>query len=429
MDFSPVPRVLIITLNPLSETSSNKTFASFFEGYPKESIAQLYFHRQIPSSDVCNNYYKISDEDIVNYILRRKKTLGERVYSKNVEERIVPLGVNNFFKKSITARFLKDSILLHVNLDNEGLNDWLDGFKPEVIFFCGGARSHVGKAAVEISRKYDIKILQYITDDYILPYFSSNMMYMIVRFLTRKAFKKVCKESSLILTIGDKMSRVYKDKYGIESKKMMNMIAVDVEKSKIKEVKTNDLNFVYIGGLHSNRWKILALLGKSLERLGKQGLNGNLKIYSQHQPDKKTSERINIENHSKYCGSLDSVGVRRVLEKADIVVHVESFDRKSKRTTLLSVSTKIPEYMASQKCILAIGPKVVASIEYILEENAGFVITSRDSIDIDNQIKNVFTNTDKRDYYIKQALLTVMKNHDIKSKTREFQQDLINFGR
>jgi hypothetical protein len=41
---SRLPRVLFVSVNPFSATSNNgKTFASFFEGYPKASIAQLYF--------------------------------------------------------------------------------------------------------------------------------------------------------------------------------------------------------------------------------------------------------------------------------------------------------------------------------------------------------------------------------------------------
>jgi len=86
MNCQKYPRVLIITLNPLSKTASEKVFASFFEGYPKNSMAQLYFHRAIPSSDVCDNYYRISDEDVVNKLLKRKNNLGGKVYAENTKK-------------------------------------------------------------------------------------------------------------------------------------------------------------------------------------------------------------------------------------------------------------------------------------------------------------------------------------------------------
>ena len=117
--------------------------------------------------------------------------------------------------------------------------------------------------------------------------------------------------------------------------------------------------------------------------------------------------------------------MKKVLNDADVLVHVESFDHNSKKTTYLSVSTKIPEYMYSRKCILAVGPKDVASVEYLIETKSGFVITSMDNQDIDNKIIDIFENVDKRNSYIEQAYLTVKQNHNVEFRTKEFQQNII----
>lgn len=78
---SKYPRILIVSVNPLSTTSNNgKTIASFFESYPKEKLAQLYFHREIPTSNVCQNYYKISDEDMINNFLERIKNMENKYH-------------------------------------------------------------------------------------------------------------------------------------------------------------------------------------------------------------------------------------------------------------------------------------------------------------------------------------------------------------
>ncbi len=88
------PRVLIVTVNPLSKTSNNgKTFASFFRGYPKEKLAQLFFHREAPSSDVCERYYRIGDEQFTRYVLRRTRTLGEVASRADVARTVLPEGI------------------------------------------------------------------------------------------------------------------------------------------------------------------------------------------------------------------------------------------------------------------------------------------------------------------------------------------------
>ena len=51
--------------------------------------------------------------------------------------------------------------------------------------------------------------------------------------------------------------------------------------------------------------------------------------------------------------------------KADSLLHVEAFDEKSKKSTRLSVSTKIFEYLYAGKIILGYGPSDVASMEYL----------------------------------------------------------------
>lgn len=427
MELEKYPRVLIVTVNPLSTTSNNgKTYASFFNGYPKENIAQLYFHREVPTSDVCENYYKISDEDIINNFLDKSKKMGGEVCKGNAEERLIPKNINNKLKKSSMVRFVRSLLWTILDLEKDYVKSWLDKVNPEIIFFCGGNANYLYNSVLKLSKKYNSKIVYYITDDYVLPYFSFNIFNIINRIWTRNVFKKMCKKSSLILTIGDKMSNVYKERYGIESKKIMNLVEIKDRKILNNELKINNLQFVYVGGLHSNRWRVLSLIGKSLERIDKQGFRGNLKIYSQHPPEDKILNEINNKDYSKYCGSLDSNGVKEVLINADVLIHVESFDRKSKRVTYLSVSTKIPEYMSSGKCILAVGPKDVASIEYLIETKSGFVITSMDNGDIDNDIIDIFQNTDKRNSYIEQAILTVKQNHDIQIKRKEFQQDIVS---
>ncbi len=386
----------------------------------------MYFHREIPTSDVCENYYKISDEDIINKFLGRSENIGRKVYREAREERLIPENVNNKLKKSSIVRFIRSLFWLSIDFEKDGVKSWLDKFDPEIIFFCGGNANYLYNSVLKLSKKYNAKIVYYITDDYVLPYFSFNIFNLINRNWTRNVFKKMCRNSSLILTIGDKMSNVYKGKYGIESKKIMNLVEVRNNKILNDELKNNDLQFVYVGGLHSNRWKVLSLIGRSLERIEKKGFRGTLNIYSQHQPEEKILREINSKKYSRYCGSLDSDGVKKVLKESDVLVHVESFDHNSKEITYLSVSTKISEYMASQKCILAVGPEDVASIEYLIETKSGFVITSMDNEDIDYKIIDIFQNPDKRSSYIEKALLTVKQNHDVEIRRKEFQQDIIN---
>ena len=90
-----------------------------------------------------------------------------------------------------------------------------------------------------------------------------------------------------------------------------------------------------------------------------------------------------------------------------MLVHVESFDNKSRQLTKLSISTKIPEYLATGKPIIAIGPREVASLEYL--KDCSLWITNKN--DIYNKIK-LFSRGN--DFLAELSMKTQLKNIELK---------------
>jgi hypothetical protein len=420
------PTVLIVAVNPLSRTSNNgKTIASLFKGYPKQSLAQLYFHREIPTSDVCENYYRISDEDLAYSIVHRNASFGAKVLPGDVAVKILPERTNSLLKKSRAIRLARSLAWCAVDLERGEVRKWLDAVDPDIIFFCGGDGNYLYNKVFKLSRLYNAKIIYYITDDYVLPIHTLNVFHAINRAWTRSVFKDMCRNSSLILTIGEKMSRVYGSRFGIESSSIMNLVDVgnvDIIPSLPSSAK---MIFTYVGGLHSNRWRVLAGLGESLKRISERGFHGELRIYSQYQPEPAQLRRINVPPFSAYCGGLDSKEVQRVLHESDVLVHVEASDRKSRQITCLSISTKISEYMAATKPILAIGPKDVASIEYLQETGSGFLITSTAAEVIDKQLIEIFQNPQQGQRHAIQALSVARRNHDESLVRARLQRQIV----
>ena len=80
-------------------------------------------------------------------------------------------------------------------------------------------------------------------------------------------------------------------------------------------------------------------------------------------------------------------------------------NKQNKRITRLSVSTKIGEYLGSERCIIAFGPQDIASIEYIQNKNLGLVLPVNS---IENSIcllEQIIENTDFRRQFIENAKL------------------------
>ena len=62
-------RILVVSHNVFSETENmGKTLVSYFKDFGQENLAQFYIHSEIPTSDICNNYYRVTDKEMINSV-------------------------------------------------------------------------------------------------------------------------------------------------------------------------------------------------------------------------------------------------------------------------------------------------------------------------------------------------------------------------
>jgi glycosyltransferase involved in cell wall biosynthesis len=121
-------------------------------------------------------------------------------------------------------------------------------------------------------------------------------------------------------------------------------------------------------------------------------------------------ERLSIPGAVEFKGALNAAEVQQVIVESDILVHVESMDKVSRKLTRLSVSTKIPEYLASGRCILAVGPAEVASIRYIQDHEAGLVVTDLETLR--GNLETLISGPELRRSYALNGLRLAQQRHD-----------------
>ena len=68
------PRVLVVSHNVLGgSTAMGKTMASLLAGIPADCLAQVYFHSEVPTSDGCSTYFRVTDVDMLHSVAGRGK--------------------------------------------------------------------------------------------------------------------------------------------------------------------------------------------------------------------------------------------------------------------------------------------------------------------------------------------------------------------
>jgi hypothetical protein len=378
------PRVLIVSNNVLSTRNNNgKTLLSLFKSVPRENVSQLYFSSEEPESGLADSYYRISDSDVLNSVLRKRgnKISGGVIRESDndyfgLHDKTPSINVSNI-KKLELARIFRELIWKLSSWNGVELRDWIKKVDPDIVFFCAGDSlfAHRIYNAVANSVPSARKVV-YVTDDYIMPRFELSPFWWLRRNFVYSHMKRSAINSDVFVTISEEMRIEYLKRFGKDSITVFNT-PENLKVDNFGKSPRDDFIMVYAGGLHFERWKTLNRLALDIKKFNQDNERSiRLKIFSHQSVDQKVRSALNVPGASEFLGALDHEGVKFHLNDADVLVHVESFSRKCIASTRLSISTKIGDYLSVGSPILAIGPKNIASMRFL--RDFAHCITSTD---------------------------------------------------
>ena len=360
--------VLIISHNPLSRVNNNgKTLVSIFKGFPEENIYQIYLNVDVPDYSKESHYLQINEIQIIKSIFKMKNLCCKEVEATPGDVYSATVKGRNFANH--TKRLLRECIWKFA-FWKYGLKDWLKDKSFDVVFFMAGDGLFAYDVYREVLNSVSAKCCVFFTDDYIIGKTSKSPVALLRRSLLKQKMKKTLRFTKDLYVISEEMRRSYHEIFHIDGYVIRNFSVEKKETAEEKQsdVQTDCLTMVYAGGVHYNRWKVLAQIANALKALNESNdRKCYLKIYSSQNISDEIVDAINIEGASVFCGGASASQIAEIYAGADILLHVESFDKKAIASTKYSFSTKIPEYMSAGKCVLAVGPAEVASIRYLAD--------------------------------------------------------------
>lgn len=407
------PKVLIISHNSFSSTNNmGKTLASYFSGFPKECLAQLYFHEGVPQSNICNKYYSFSDKDALKSILNRYH-VGHQYHTgyseiSNVKK---PNGLYIVGKKKLPiVLFARDLIWKLSNVKNKCLLRWVQNFNPDIIFFASGDYSFAYKVVLFLSTTLNIPLATCCFDDfYFYCSYKNKFFGKAYHRSFMKVVKKVIDHSKCIFVTNELMAKEYTAFF--EKKCSILYTAAEISKKTIKYEDRKGL--CYLGGLSLNRHESLLKIGRMLKEISDKDERVNcIDVYS-NETSKKILKNFNANNGIVFHGFVDHSTVKEVIQNSLAVIHVEAFDNNCRQRTRLSLSTKIAESLASGTILIAYGPLELASMQYLIKYNAAIV--SDDIEDLCLKIQEYLLNKNNYEKISSNAKQLAIKNHSLQT--------------
>jgi hypothetical protein len=146
-----------------------------------------------------------------------------------------------------------------------------------------------------------------------------------------------------------------------------------------------------------------------MKEINKNGQKLQLSIYTNDIIPKEKMKHLLVDNGIKICPPVAYDKVPEIIAENDVQVFVESMEGKNMAIARLSFSTKIIDYIQSGKCILAVGPKDVAPIEYFRNEDAALVASTKEGL---MQVLLRLTDESVIRQYAEKAVACGKRNHD-----------------
>ena len=430
------PRVLVVNGYPFGQGSATGlTMGSLFKGWPKEHLGCLYTESYMePDCTFCEWCWHLS--------LRNKRSisclLGEPPFKTVVRMQAHQRG-NAARHKSwwdyVQVPFIRYLRSIKGRLPRQGIRD-LDNyripkyvlkditeFRPQVVYTML-ASNPLLQLCLDLAEHFSIPVVPHFMDDWPTTLYRYSLFRFPLRRRMKRCLAAILERSPKRMTIGDAMAKEYASRYGGNFTPFMNSVESELlNRPVIAPRPRQKVRLLYVGGLHLNRWRSLRDIGMALKLLHEEGLEVEAYVYTTPRFAGE-AKKLNIPPVMRAAGTLASSEVPNALRKADIVLHVESFDRHNRKYTRYSVSTKIPECMAAARPIFAYGPEELSSIRYVHESGSGLSVGHRSRFELVAALRKLVGSVELRESLGMQGHHVACSKHNAEMERERFRSVL-----
>lgn len=409
-------KILIVSNTPWSkENSFGNSFSNIFEGIPDLEFANISCRTVTDLDPIVSACFEISEKSLLKHLKDKRSPSGKKIdieALKNCKKSAEESNIKTFARKKRwqVLFWARDIIWTLGRWKSQELLDFVDDFKPDLIFQPVYYSSYLNDVACFIQEYTNVPMLGYISDDcYTLRQFSLSPLYWIDRLHKRKKVKKTIEKCKILYVISEIQKRDYEKAFGVPCK-ILTKSADFTEPPQLKTSYNTPLQLVFTGNIGSNRWKTLALIANALQEINQDGTKAELRIYTATPLTAKMQKALQIDGASYLMGTVPASEIPQIQSGADMLVHVEAMDLKNKLAVRQSFSTKLVDYFKAARPILAVGPKDVASIDHLLQNNCALVADN--AADLAVMLSDCLENPKRLHTLAENAFLCGKRHHD-----------------
>lgn len=366
------PRVLIVNAQSIyKKNATGITLQSIWSEWDADCLLEIYSDPMV--MDESNHKFKsycISPNNVIRLARGRvAQSINSNIKATNTQQRS-----NNKIKSYLRQFAVCELDSLAVKLDESTL-EAIRVFQPQAIYTLGASVS-ILRLVNKLSVQLNIPVIMHFMDNWAEHIqWEDNPLLSLYKSSLKKKMLACIKRCKLVVTISSSMAEAYHEKFQKETLVLMN--TVDISRFKgLTSKDTGVTHFVYAGGLHLDRWKALREIALSIQQTNGKGIldiftsKDNIELY------RSGFETLPVA----FYEAVPHERIDEVYQKADVLVHTEIESENLKGFFKYSISTKIPEYLATGKPILFYGPRDMKLFEYLLQNQVALTAGTKEEL-------------------------------------------------
>ena len=375
-------RVLLVSVVPVSKSvSSGNTLLNVMENFDDVELRNVCVRAGTPDTDI-SKCFCVTEKMLIKNLLGKGPAGVSFVPAERNSEPRRNKTENRILRFVHAHRWTlllwAQAMVWHVGRwKSKELKEFVEDYDPDIVFTFLSATPFLNRMIMHIMKLAPrAKLVLFAWDNtYSYKQLMLSPLMWIQRFMDRFPMRKVAVRADKFYVICKEMKEEYEKSFDRECK-ILTKGADFTDEAQLKGTYNRPLQLVYTGNILLNRWKSLARIAEALERVNQNGVRAQLRIYTGNTLTKRMDQALNRGESSIVMGSVPSSQVAQIQKEADMLVHVESMDLKNRLWVRQSFSTKIVDYLAASRPILAYGPFDVASIAH-LRDNACAVVANK----------------------------------------------------
>lgn len=426
------PKILIVTRGAWDDgKGTSSTLSNLFSEYGADRLATIYIESRLPKTKCCNLFFQIPEISMVKKFIHWRKKVGKQidlreVPTPNIQEDHAEEQALNYVRghRSVVYSWLRELLWFFNMWKTQDLKDFIHDFNPDMVWLDGSTNPFLDRLYLYVLRQARKPGLIYLMDDN-YTYKSMIGFTPLYRCFHRHTMKKVVSQCKSVLTICPKMKREFDYIFNVDSTIVTK--GIDYRSISYTHQQTHKpVRLLYMGQIIYGRDYTLASVIEALDEINQNGEKIKLSVYTKNIIPMHLKKTVERSNSVTFKGVVPYNKVPEVIAENDVLLFMESLNPKYNRDARLSFSTKITDYLASMKCIFAVGPVDCAPMEYFHDENCA--ITAHNY----NEIKQGLMDLTKDDVirlYSKNAYNVGKANHDmstIRERLYHVIQETIN---